>query len=304
MLWRIIRPILVFLIIGIFLPLVIVPYLASFFKIQALMKPFDFGIGFVYDRFLKIAIVKFTTPQTYLFFGLMVSSLFLALYSAFSFRVKEYELLKKQIIDMVSLVASYVKTGVSILNALEYSVRHLKKPLSEYIESYASLVRIGEDPYQALDRVFEKAPREVRVIMASIAVAMTSGGRVSEVLGEAERYVVQLNRMYELRDSRLSEYKVIIILAVVAFIAAGAVSVLLINSMGASMSDIARGQYIDIDFVITMYYLSSMLFAMVSSIVVARTVTDSIVYSYRYIGLLIMATTFIFVAIKIMTIGL
>ncbi len=303
MVWNIIRSIIVFLIIGILLPFIVIPYLASFFEIQALTDPFDFGIGFVYDKFLKIALVKFTTPQTYLVFGLILSGLFLALYSALGPRVKEYGLLKRQTIDMISLVASYVRTGTPILSALEYSVKLVKKPLSDYIESYTNLVKIGEDPYQALDRVFEKAPREVRAIMTSIAVAMTSGGRVSEVLGEAERYVVQLNRMYELRNSRLSGYKVIIILAVVAFIAAGAVSVLLIDSMGSAMSNIAKGQYVDIDFVISVYYLSSILLAVISSIVVARTVADSIVYSYRYIGLLIMVTTFIFVAIKIMTLG-
>lgn len=303
MLWRIIRSIIVFLVIGVLLPFVVIPCLASFLEIQALVEPFDFGVGFVYDKFLKIAMVKFTTPQTYLVFGLILSGLFLALYFAFSLRVKEHELLKKQIIDMMSLVASYVRTGTPILYALEYSARLIKKPLSEYIESYTNLVKIGEDPYQALDRIFEKAPREVRAIMASIAVAITSGGRVSEVLGEAEKYVVQLNRMYELRNSRLSGYKVIIILAVVAFIAAGAVSVLLIDSMKASLSNVARGQYVDIDFVITVYYLSSILLAVISSMVVARTVADSIVYSYRYIGLLIMVTTFIFVVIKIMTLG-
>ncbi len=246
---------------------------------------------------LRVPIPVFRTMDTYLVIGLGISGISAGIYIWYRGVYTKNWLLKNQLLEFIPLLASYVRTGTPILQALEMSRAVIRNPLLEYIERFAMLVKLGEDPVDAYKKVFSDVPREVRAILNSIVIAMTSGGRVEEVLEAAERYVEQIVRMDETRSHRLAEYKFILLLAVIAFAFAGVVVIKLIESvagMAVSMPGVVIS--IDMDYITSSYYLASIFLTIVSSIVMSRMLTGSLVLAPKYISLLSALITVMYVA--------
>ncbi len=235
------------------------------------------------------------TPDTYLALGLGLSGVMAGVYIYYRSVYLKNVQLRKQLLEFIPLVSSYVRTGTPITHALELALSVVKPPLATYIEKFVSLVKLGEDPSEAYRKVFKGIPREVRAIMSSIVIAMVSGGKIEEVLEAAERYVEQLVRMDELRSHRLAEYKIVLLLSVLAFSFAGVVVIKLIESV-TGMATTFPGAYqgIDIDFVESSYFIASLFLATISSIVMSRMVTGSLVLAPKYISLLSAITTLMY----------
>ncbi len=235
------------------------------------------------------------TPDTYMAIGLGISGIMAGVYIYYRSVYLRNLQLKKQLLEFIPLLSSYVRTGTPITQALELSLSIIKAPLAVYIERFVALVKLGEDPGEAYRKVFRGIPREVRAIMSSIVIAMISGGKVVEVLEAAERYVEQLVRMDELRSHRLAEYKMILVLSVLAFSFAGIVVLKLIESV-TSMATTFPGAYqgINTDFIASSYFIASLFLTTVSSIVMSRMVAGSLVLAPKYISMLSAAVTFMY----------
>ncbi len=276
--------------------------LTSYVVLPILLQMF---IGFeMYKRFSSIEIYissraipfpVFASPSIYVFIGTAISIASEILYFMYRGRLALFNTLRRQVPELISLTSSYATTGASILTSLEESAKLVGKPIYDYVYRYVELVRIGEDPIKSFDECFNVFPRDLRVALSSIPIAIISGGRVPEILLHADRYIRQMTRLEELRRNRIEGYKAVLLLAIVAFIIGAIVTLVMLTSMARIPSSIALIMgAIDIAEVATYYYISSLVLITISSIAVSRIVYGDIVHAYRYISILSLVTGIVF----------
>jgi len=262
-------------------------------------------MGFdMYRRFISIEIyisrgaIPFpvlASPAIYLLIGTIISIASEALYFIYRNRIALINTLRKQVLDFIPLTSSYIATGASILISLEESAKIIGRPLSDYVYRYVELVKMGRDPVESFDECFKIFPSDLRAILSSIAIAITSGGRVSEMLMHADRYSRQIARLEELRRNRIEGYKAVVFLAIVAFIIGAIVTLILLKTMTriAIRTPLIVGS-IDVAEVATHYYISSIVLIVISSIAISRIVYGDVVYAYKYISILSLISGIVF----------
>ncbi len=240
----------------------------------------------------RIPLILPLTPSSIVASGMVLSGVSAAIYFLAADRYRHQVKLRQQILDLIPMVSAYARSAVPLVEALSRSLSLIEKPLRTYLERFVRLVMLGEDPGRAVEAVFRGVGSEVRVVLSSIVVAMTSGGRVAEVLEEAEHFVQQIARMDFLRESRLAEYKFIALLAVVAFAFTGIVIALLVASIPSTR---ILGSYtINPDILRSCYYLATLVILAASSIIVSRIMSNSFVLAPRYVALLTPPISFIY----------
>ncbi len=258
----------------------------------------------IYRRFISIKIYMsrgtipfpvFASPAIYLLISITISIASETLYFIYRNKVVLMETLRKQVLDFIPLISSYVATGASIPTSLEESAKIIGRPLSDYVYRYVELIKMGEDPIESFAKCFNIFPSDLRAILSSIAIAITSGGRVLEMLIHADEYSKQIARLEEIRRNRIEGYKVVVFLAIVAFIVSAIVTLILLKTM----TKIAIGTplivgSIDVAEVATHYYISSIVLIIISSIAISRILYSDIIHAYKYISIFSLMSGIVF----------
>lgn len=285
------RILMVFLIISFtaLIPLVILTVLTSFGLVLG-----EIRVEFIVSN--NIPVILLSSNATYLLIGLTFSSVALLIYLWLNSRLRKVERLKSQLGDLVSVFTSQVMAGVPILDAIKKTAEFVGPPASEYLETYAYLVTSGEDPLRAEAIVTRGLPKEIRLVFTSISQAMKSGGRYLEVLSQGEKYLRQLIRLNDLRKSKLSEYKLVLILSVIAYAFSAIVTLKLVASIRTNVggTPIFAGQ-VDINLLKSAYYISAIILTCITSIIMSKAIEGYVVKSLKYISILTLVLTMMFV---------
>ncbi|MFN3267997.1 MAG: type II secretion system F family protein [Zestosphaera sp.] len=286
------RATIVFFVLTIFvviLPLVILSLLSSFGFVLGEVK-----IDLTISGAIPLLMLSGTT--TYLLIGFSISGVALSAYFWFNPRLRIIEKFRSQLGDLVSVFMSHAMAGVPIIDALRKTAEFVGSPASEYLETYAYLVSSGEDPLRAEAIVTRGLPKEVKLVFTSISQAVKSGGRYLEVLSQGEKYLRQLIKLSELRKSKLSEYKLILVLSVIAYAFSAIVTLKLIASMGASVRGVPifAGQ-VNMDLLKSAYYVSSIILTGITSVIMSKAIEGYAVKSLKYVSILTLVVTTMFV---------
>jgi len=272
------------------LPLVTLAFLRSFNVVL------DQEIGVSLLVFDTIPLIMLVGNTTYLLTGFVISGLSLSAYLWLNPRLRRMEKIKNQLGDLVSVFMSHVMAGVSIIDSLKKTAEFVGPPTSEYLETYAYLVSMGEDPLKAEAIIARELPKEIRLVFTSISQAMKSGGRYLEVLSQSEKYLRQLIKLTELRKSRLSEYKLVLILSVIAYTFSAIVTLKLVTSLGANIRGLPiPASQVSINTLKSAYYVSSLILTGITSIIMSKTIEGYAVKSLKYISILVLVVTAMFV---------
>jgi hypothetical protein len=280
------------LVLGFATPALILPTVSSFLGV-AWFRGFR-GVAFSL-RSTYIPIPVLLTPDSYTVAGFVIAFTLLAAYVFLRQGVATRALLRKQVADLITVLTSYARTGTPIATALELSAHTVGDPMKGYVLRLSRLIQLGYNPFEVFETVFSNAPRDVRVVLSSIPVGVESGGRVAEVLTSAERFSFQLSRMEELRRARLEGYKSILILAVVAYIMSALVTALLLSYIARMVlaTPLAKAA-IDLRYVLSLYYISTLIISVITSIAVSRIVYGEVAMALKYAAILIMLTATVF----------
>ncbi len=283
-----------FLAIGIVIPIFGYEALTSFLGLQHAV-----GIRFEEFVFGPLAIILPVGPQSILFVACVVSGVSSAIYVFTRARYAYYESMRNELMQLISSVAAMTRTRVPLLDALEEASRIVGEPLQSAVTEFVSLIRLGEDPHQAMKKVFGRAPPEVRLLASSFVIAMLSGGRVPEVLAEANRYVQQIQRMDFIRRHRLAEQRLVALMAVLAFAASGTVIVWLIEYVAPKLATLPGASSINVPFVTSSYFVSSIFMDVMASLVVSRIITGTFDLAPKYIALTVPVIALMFLALML-----
>jgi hypothetical protein len=277
--------------IGFAAPTVIVPTVSSFLGI-AWLRGIQ-GISMTVGGGVPLPILR--TPDSYVFTGSVMASALFAAYVVLRRGAIERSLLRKQALDAIPIVSSYVRTGVPLARALELTSEVMGSPMKECLYRAAKLLQLGHDPFEAFEAVFSSTPRDVRVALSAIPIAIVSGGRVAEVLEIASRHSYQLSRLDDMRRFRLEGYKGTLALAAIAYIATAIVMVFLLSylaKMGAGTPII--GISIDIHYIASLYYVSAIIVFAITSVAISRITYGEAVFALKYSAMLMLFTSIAF----------
>lgn len=286
---------LIAVILAIIVPCYAIPTLFKFLGIEYMEGLNNVRVALYISPTYRFPVPILQTPDTYLILGFGISGIAMGIHMYLRAIYVEQRELRRQLLEFIPLLSSYVRTGATILHALESTLKIIKPPLATYIERFVLLIKLGEDPTEVFKKVFSVVPREVRAIMNAVIIAMVSGGRIEDVLEAAERYVEQIVRMDELRRHRLAEYKTILVLAVMAFAIAGIVVIKLIESVAGMATTFPTAYRIRIDFLASSYFITSLFLIVISSIVVSRMIAGTTMLAPKYISILSMVVTLMYV---------
>lgn len=229
----------------------------------------------------------------YLTIGMFISGASLSLYTYYSGKLTEESELKRQALELLSVVIAYVKAGSSMLDALEKSTRHIGRPLLDPLERFVEAVKLGTAPDEAYRKAFKNSPSEVEMVFSSITIGMKSGGQYANILMQAENYLMQVLRMDELRRSRLADYKAIALLAVITFAISAFASLKLVEYI-VTAPTVFLVSGVSLELLKSSYYISALIIAILSSIVIGRVVVGSVIASLKYLSFLTAVVALIF----------
>lgn len=148
-----------------------------------------------------------------------------------------------QLADAIDLMVGALRSGASVLSALEATVREIAPPLQPRLDRVISRIRLGDDPSILLHELARSVPLEVfRLFATSLAVHWEAGGSLSTTLATVGRTIrdrIELGRRVRAQsvESRLSSVGVLGIAYAIAFIAwqsnPGPVEMFLSSSIGS-----------------------------------------------------------------------
>lgn len=252
-------------------------------------------VGFITSD--TIPLITLSGSTTYLLIGFIISGMTLSIYLWLNPRWEKIERLRSQLGDLISIFMSQTMAGLPIVDALKKTAEFVGPPASKYLETYAYLISSGEDPLRAEAVVTQGLPREVRLAFASVSQAVKSGGRYLEVLSQGEKYLRQLIKLTDLKKSKLSEYKLVLVLSIIAYAFSAIITLKLVASMGGGAKGIPiiAGQ-VNINLLKSAYYVSSLILTGITSVVMSKAIEGYIIKSLKYISMLTLLVTAMFVA--------
>ena len=273
-------------------PTAILPTISHILSLN-MFKGFQ-GISIYVKRvMIVIPIPVLGSPDAYTFTGFFLSTPLLIAYNTLRARIYTRQRLKQQVTDFITVFSSYVRSGATIAQALEFSAEFVGEPMQSYVIRFSRFLQLGLNPFEVFEKVFGSTPREVKTVLSCIPVAIESGGRVADVLTQAERFSFQLSRLEELRRARLEGYKAILFLAIVAYTFSAIVTAVLTSFIAkmAVVTPFAK-TVVDIRYVLSLYYISSLIISAISSIAISRIVYGETILALKYTG-----ATIIFVSL-------
>lgn len=98
-------------------------------------------------------------------------------------RTRRHNQVIKQLPDTLASVASSMKAGLSLNQALETTVSVEKGPLIQEFELFQRENRVGVTFADALDNLYKRVPRlEMQLVVSAMKISRETGGNLSETL--------------------------------------------------------------------------------------------------------------------------
>lgn len=282
----------------ILIPVYIIPTISRIFGFNVFKGVGELVVEIYFDI---LPVLVYKSSDTYLFIGFIYGATTFCLYMLYREIVLARARLREQIVEMIPLISSYVRTGTPILTAIENAANFVGDPTKSYLIRFAELVKLGHSPEESMRIVFKNMPRDVVSVYMSIAVAISSGGRVQDVLSTAEKYVYQLSKLEELRKNRLEGYKAILVLALIAFTTSAIVTTLLISYVArisiVPLSPSVGPSAIDVSRILSYYYTLILVLTPLTSIALSRIVYNETILALKYITIFITIISIVFAII-------
>lgn len=114
--------------------------------------------------------------------GLVAGSLVPGIYSRYA-ATKRIRTFDDQLADTLSLWVNALKSGFSVLQAMEAISTEMPPPVSQEFERVIQEIRLGLDTETALDNVLRRVPSEdFDLVVTAVKVQREVGGNLSEIL--------------------------------------------------------------------------------------------------------------------------
>lgn len=220
-----------------------------------------------------------------LLFSLVVTGLSLSSYYYLKGRLSRYEKLRRQVVEFLPIVASLAQTRTTTVEVLKMAANLMEDPLRTYLLRMVHLITLGEDPETASKRVAQDAPVEVKAVFDAVAIGAKSGGRFGEVLERSNEYFMEVLRMERAVKDRLSEYKMIALLASLTFIAASVVALKLISSIVSGIGSLPSASQVNVGVLESALFITSVIVSLMSSLVVGKVIEGHTLKALKYIGI-------------------
>jgi len=237
-----------------------------------------YGVPVLTDRGTMTAVV----------FSLTIGLMPAALYASRRFReLREYE---EQLVTLLLTLPGMLASAASTADALLRASRVLRPPFSTVVEKAARLYSVTGDIEEAVRSSLQDSgmPPAVRIAAGSIAVASRAGGRVHEVLSRLASYLEASRRLVQIAEARLAEYKMIAVLAVLAY-AATAGSTIALVSKASSVRLPGMTLSIDVGLLTGLFYYSLLIITLGSATVIARVIHGYTPLTAKYMLILLPA---------------
>jgi len=96
---------------------------------------------------------------------------------------KKMELFDNQLVEALGMVTNSVRSGQSLMQALENMVKDTKDPISTEFAGALRQVKLGVPLSQALDVITERVKsKDLKIVITSINLARDAGGNLGEIL--------------------------------------------------------------------------------------------------------------------------
>lgn len=208
-------------------------------------------------------------------------------------RYRETMRLIEEAYKFMHLASAYLRARTLAVDMLSAVADSIEEPLRSMIMSFRTLLLTGMEPQRAFMKVFGRSPASVRRILRVIPIAMSSGGRSSEVLDFAVGYVRELRQYVRERRATLSAYIVVILIASITFSLTSLVVLVLAESIQETGGGIIV-QRIDTEYMFAMYYISAQVISVFSGLMIGRVIKEYTPASLKYIAALMGVTALIF----------
>jgi tight adherence protein B len=97
--------------------------------------------------------------------------------------VKRLERMDTQLVDLLGLMASSVRAGFSLVQALDSAANRVGEPLQDEVGRVLADVRLGQRMEDALRAWADRVPSgDVRLLVTAMIVQRSAGGNLAEVL--------------------------------------------------------------------------------------------------------------------------
>ncbi|MEM9774695.1 MAG: type II secretion system F family protein [Chloroflexota bacterium] len=124
----------------------------------------------------------FDSSLTLGFVGLVVGGLIPGIYSRYAAK-NRINTFNQQLSDTLNLWVNALRSGFSVLQAMEAIANEMPPPVSQEFERVIQEVRLGKDTEEALDNVLRRIPSEdFDLVVTAVKVQREVGGNLSEIL--------------------------------------------------------------------------------------------------------------------------
>jgi len=235
----------------------------------------------------------------YILYAALASSICLSLYEYLRLRGSESEKLRVQAEEALEMIAAYSRSGAMLLDAIRRTAESVEEPMRSLLEAFSEGMALGEDPEKLAELLGRGRPPEVRWLLRSAAIASKSGGRQSRVLEQAWRVLAQLRTLEEARRTRLAEYKLLALATPIAYAAASAISLALVEPLRRAAIPITAA--IDVETLETALFITAQIVSAFSALITAKTISGKTGNALRYYATLAATTTTLFLLLHLTT---
>lgn len=159
-------------------------------RLKILMKALAENPHSSVSNYVRLGAAFFIFIFSQIIFGKIVFALLFAIGTFFCIGIyfdkqnkKKMELFESQLIETLGMITNSVRSGQSLLQALENMVKDTKPPVSAEFGEALRQIKLGTPVNQALLDVTKRVKsRDLRIAVASINLARESGGNLGEIL--------------------------------------------------------------------------------------------------------------------------
>ncbi|MBN1622491.1 MAG: type II secretion system F family protein, partial [Endomicrobiales bacterium] len=118
-------------------------------------------------------------------FAILIATGIYILIGVYFNRIKQKELEKfeNQLIDALSLITNFVRSGQALLQAIENMIKESKPPISIEFGKALQQIKLGTPTEEALNDIAKRVKsKDLRIAIISINLAKETGGNLGEIL--------------------------------------------------------------------------------------------------------------------------
>jgi tight adherence protein B len=126
-------------------------------------------------------------------------------------RTNKYALLiNRQLPEVCRMMASCIRAGLSVQQAIEMVAKELKPPAGPLFQAMASEMRVGTSLDDVLERLHERfTSKEIRLMTQTILVQRQAGGNLSQALDHLAKTLEERERMNQELSNQTAESRYI-----------------------------------------------------------------------------------------------